>query len=523
MYKVKNERGYTLVELVVALAVTGIVAMSTYQLFTALVNSALLMKQKAVGLSLATNQMEYLKSLPYNSLAVAGGSIVATNPLPASTTITNSGFRYKVDTSIKYVDDAFDGCGSYPTLAIKQQYCRNYPPPTSMASVTDTNAADYKIIHVTATTESGLYLAGVDTQVAARVAETGSNTGAIFVQVIDAESNPVQGANVRIANATTTPAVDVNGSTDSNGMAIFYSLPPDTTGYDYNVTATASGYSSLSTIAPSGSLTPTYPNLQLLSQQSSYSTLQLKQMDSNSLLIETVDQNGNPVPNVRVHIKGGYKKYTIASDTSYYYDNMVPSDNRVVTDANGLSAVSDLVPGDYIFCGDAGGANCTVGGTTYYLEAVAPYGGPNPFNPVTVPTYTASSPPATTYPYGGNNYLQKVRLILNTNSNAPRVLTMTPYEADQTTSNLAAYDFQLTGVNLPCDAVAVNCDTQVRLLQGAVTHTASCTGDSGGEQVNCTVDISTASLGWTQLQVTSNSTTLTLPAAPPNGGLNVVP
>lgn len=523
MYKVENERGYTLVELVVALAVTAIIAMASYQLFTALVNSALLMKQKAVGLSLATNQMEYLKSLPYNNLAVAGGSIVATNPLPASTTITSAGFKYKVNTSIEYVDDAFDGCGAYPTLAIKQLYCRNYPPPSSMASVTDTNRKDYKIVNVTVTKLDGSYLASVDSQIAARVAETASNTGAIFVKVIDANGNPLQGANVRIVNTTVTPNIDVSDTTDSNGIALFYDLVPDTTGYSYTVSASATGYSSLTTIPPPGTLTPTYPSLQLISQQSSYATLQLKPMDSNSLAVETYDDSGNPLGNVKVYVKGGYKKYTSTTDTTYYYDNMTPSDSRLVTNGSGLGAISDLVPGGYFFCGDTGATSCAVGNTTYYLEAAVPYGGVSPFSPIQVPTYLASSPPATTFPYGGNNYLQKVRLILTTASNAPRVVSMTPYEADQSSSNMSAYNFQITGANLPCTSSAASCGTTVKLLQGSSTFTASCTGSSAGTQINCTVNISTASLGWTSLQITSNGRTLTLPAAPPYGGINVTP
>ena len=75
--------------------------------------------------------MEYLKSLPYDSLAVAGGSIYTTGPtLPASFTKTLNGVTYTVKTSISYVDDAYDGCGSYTTQALKELYCRNSPPPS---------------------------------------------------------------------------------------------------------------------------------------------------------------------------------------------------------------------------------------------------------------------------------------------------------------------------------------------------------------------------------------------------------
>ncbi len=521
MSKANNERGYTLVELMMAIFVMGIIAVSTFQLFTALVNSALVAKKKAIALSLATNQMEHLKSLPYNNLAVQGGGIVATNPLPASQTIKNSGISYRVETSIHYADDAYDGCGSYPNVTLKQQYCKNFPPPTSMTNVTDTNPADYKMVNVTVKSLSGVALASIDTQISARVAETASNTGAIFVRIIDANGNPIPGATARVTNTTTTPNVDVSDVTDSGGIAIFYGLPSDT-GYDYRVEGSFSGYSTLFTIPPSGSLVPTYPNLQLLSQQSSYSTLTLKPMNSNSMVVEAVDLNGNPLANLRVYIKGGYKRYTAPTNTSYYYDNLSP-DTRLTTNASGQGAVTNLVPDDYFFCGDAGATSCQIGSTTYYLGAAVPYGGVSPFSPIQVPTYLASSPPATVFPYAGNDYMQKVRLIFSTFSNAPRVTSVTPYEADKATSNMNAYVFQIKGANLPCSSSASSCSTTVRLLQGSSTFTASCTGNSSGVQLNCTVNLSAAAVGWTQLQVTANSRTLTLPAAPPYGGINVAP
>lgn len=464
--KGKTEEGYTIVELVIALFVIGIVAISVLQLFTALVNSALVAKKKSIALSLATNQMEYLKSLPYNNLAVVGGSIVATNPLPASVTINNSGFSYKVETAISYADDAFDGCGSYPTQQLKEQYCRNYPPPSSMSGVTDSNPADYKIVNVKVKDAKGNLLADIDTQVSARVAETASNTGAIFVRVIDANGNPIAGANAHVYNSTTTPVVDVNDSTDNSGMAIFYGLPPDNAA-DFRVDASYSGYSSLSTIPNSGSLTATFPNVKLLSQSSSYVTLQLKPMTAKSLVVEALNTGGTPIANMKIYLKGGYKKYTSTSDTAYYYDNTSPTDNRLVTDSSGLGSISDLTPGNYFFCGDTGTTGCVVGGTTYYLVAALPYAGTNSFGPIQVPTYLASSPPTSLFNYNGTDYIQKVRLIFSNSAVAPRVQSISPSEASQSSSSMSAFSFQVKGVNLPCSSSPASCSTTVKMIQAA--------------------------------------------------------
>lgn len=499
----------------------GAVAGSMLTLFVTLVHSAVIAKRQAVASTLATSQMEYLKALPYNSLAVAGGSIYSTNPLPATTTKTFNGVKYTMKTSISYVDDAYDGCASYPTQALKQTYCRNYPPPTG-APATDTNPADYKIIDVVVTDPGGNHLADLNTQVSARVSETASTTGALFVKVIDDNGNPVTGANVAVANVTVVPNVAVNDNTDENGIAIFYGLPPDTNAFDYTITASNSGYSSLSTIIPNGALQPTYPSQKIFSQASSYVTLTIRPQGVNSLVVEATDPSGTALSGAKIYIKGGYKKYTAIADTTYYYDNKTPSDIRPTTDASGLAAVSNLTPGSYIFCGDAGASNCTIGATTYYLAAVVPYSGANPFYPVLVPTYTSANPPATTFAYGGVNYLQKVRLILTTSSTFPRIANITPDDVSKSTGSPSSFAFVVNGTNLPCSASAASCSTTVKFLQASNTYTASCTGAAAGIQLSCTVNLSAATVGLTQMQVIANGFTLTMPAASPMiGGINV--
>ncbi|MDQ5885979.1 MAG: hypothetical protein QG628_376 [Patescibacteria group bacterium] len=498
-----SQAGFTLVELTVGVIVLGIIASSLLMLYAAMVNSQLLNKRKAVASTLATNQMEYLKSLPYNSLAVAGGSIVTSAPLPATTKTTINGAEYTTTTSINYVDDAFDGCGNYPTQALKELYCRNFPAPSG-APATDTNRGDYKIIHVNVSGPTGVKFAEVDTQVSARVAETASTTGALFVTVIDGSGNPVSGAKVDVSNTALNPDVVVSDTSDSNGTAVFYGLPPDIAGYNYSITASLNGYSTLSTIAPAGALQPNYSSQRIFTQLSSLVTLTIKPQGSDSLLIETTNSSGTPLANAKIYFKGGYKKYVDPANTSYYYDTLSPTDTRPTTNASGLVGVSDLVPGAYIFCGDNGATSCSVGGTTYYLSAAVPYSGANPFNPITVPTFSPASPPSTTFPFNSVNYLQKVRLMLTTNSSAPRIQSISPSDASLSGGTIGALNFQLVGVNLPCSAVAASCQTDVSFTQGASNYPAVCTGDSSGLVVDCTVNLSGAGVGIAQLVVTSN-------------------
>jgi protocatechuate 3,4-dioxygenase beta subunit len=515
-----GEAGYSLVELSITLTVFVLVALGFMTLFISLISSTIVSKRQAVGLSLATTQMEYLKSLPYDNLAVAGGSIYSQNPLPSTSTQTINGVVYTIRTSISYVDDAYDGCGSYPNIALEQLYCRNYPPPSN-APVTDLNPADYKIVNVEVTDPAGNSLAEVDTEEAPSVAETASSTGALFVKVLDASGNPVSDATVTVTNTVLSPNVNVSDSTDQNGNSIFYDIPPDANP-DYVISASKTGYSTLATIPASGSLQPTYPNQKIITQQSSYVTLTIQQQAANSLVLEAVDTSGNPLPNAKIYTKGGYKKYTLTSDTSYYYDNMSPSDIRPTTDASGLAALQNLTPGTYVFCGDNSTTNCKVGGTTYYLVAAIPYASNNPLIPITVPVYDPSNPPSTTFSYGGNSYVQKVRLIFSTSSNFLRISDINPGSESLSASDVSNFAFTLTGANLPCTNNPVTCGTTVKFIQGANTFTAACTGTSG-TALNCTVNLSTATVGNTQLMVSESGNVLTLPVAPPIGGLIVTP
>lgn len=508
----KNQSGFTLVEITVALVVLAMLSLSIFALFNSVIHSMIISRRQAVAMTLATTQLEYLKSLPYDSLAVQGGSIYATNLLPASKTETVNGVKYTVKTSIGYADDAYDGCGSYPTTALKTKYCRNYPPPAS-APTTDTNAADYKILNVIVSDSSSLRLAMVDTQVTARVAESASTTGAIFITVLDASGSPLSGANVAVNNSTTSPVVALNDTTDGNGVAIFYNLPPSS-GNSYVIVASKSGYSSLTTIPVSGSLQPNYQHLKVLSQQSASLTMPIVSMIPNSLVVETTTVTGIALPNVTVAVKGGYKKYTSTTDTQYYYDNMTPSDVRPVTDLSGLTAVTGLPPyGSYIFCGDNGVGGCKIGSTTYYLAAAVPYSGTNPLNPVTIPSLTSTDTDMP-YEYNSANYRQKVRLMLTTSSTFPRVSTISPYQLSLSSgASLSSYYITITGSNLSSASAS--------LTKDSVTYPGTgCT--TSATQIKCSYDLTGITAGEATVAITNSSGTLTLPTTP-QGGFSVIP
>ncbi|HUB93224.1 MAG TPA: hypothetical protein VMB52_01860 [Verrucomicrobiae bacterium] len=524
-----GEAGFTLVELTVTILVIGMMVIAFFDLFDSLIQSTIQARLQAVAITLATNQMEYLRSLPYDSLAVQGGSIYSTSGtyLPATNSQTVNGTKYTVTTRINYVDDAYAGCGSYPNLQLEEEYCRNYPPPSG--TPTDPNPADYKIADVSVTDTAGAQLADEDTEIASRVSETANGTGALFVTVTDASGNPVSGVTVSVTNTTVSPAVNVSNITTDNGVAAFYDLPQDKN-TDYVITASESNYSTLTSIASSGTLQATYQNQKILSQQSSSVTLVIAQEGSNSLLVQATDTNGNPLSGVKVYAKGGYKNYTSVTDYSYYFDNYYSNydsgtvnDTRPTTDSNGYATILNLPPvNSYLFCNsDATTAssspstttNCAAGSTKYYLAAAVPYGGSNSLSPITVPIYDPSNPPSTTFSYGGGSYLQEVQLMLTTSSSFPRVYSMDPYSVSlSTATNLSSFPIVISGYNLS--------SASAKLTLSGTTYTG--TGcSSSTTQLTCNFNLSSIPTGTAQLSVTNSAGTLTLPFSPQLGGFNV--
>src|SRR5580698_7548034 len=119
----QHEAGYTLVELLVIVSVLTVLVLGSFDLFVSLLHGAEVASRQAIATTLATNQIEYLKSLPYDELAIAGGPIYSTTTIPGITTQTINGEKYTITTKIIYVDDAYDGCGSYPNLTLEKEYC----------------------------------------------------------------------------------------------------------------------------------------------------------------------------------------------------------------------------------------------------------------------------------------------------------------------------------------------------------------------------------------------------------------
>lgn len=215
----------SLVDVIVGSALILLVFLALFGLLRTSLLISSSAKAKAGATAVATTQLEYLRSLPYDSVGTVGG--IPAGPVAQYATTTLNGVPYGVRTLVEYVDDPKDGSAAADSNGI---------------------TTDYKRVRVAAT-----YIFRSETRevplvsnIAPPSLETTTNGGTLRASVVDAAGAAVAGASVRIQNPSLSPAVDVTTFTDISGAV---SLPGAPTSTDYRISVTKGGYSSAQTYA----------------------------------------------------------------------------------------------------------------------------------------------------------------------------------------------------------------------------------------------------------------------------------
>ncbi|MDO8626436.1 MAG: prepilin-type N-terminal cleavage/methylation domain-containing protein [Candidatus Magasanikbacteria bacterium] len=217
----RGQNGFSLVEVIVAVAVFVLFALGVYGAINSILVIARESRLKVAVAGVLSQQMEIIRSVPYDSVGTING--LPSGVLSATSTITDGGLVFNVITTVSFTDDAFDG--------------------TATSTPADTNPADYKVVTVAvrcAFCVSQQPAVG-RTFVAPPVFEGAPETGSLFIHVVDAEGWPVPGASISIRNDFVNPPVAVDAVTDMDGWYTLLSAPTSTLGY--NITTTKSGYS----------------------------------------------------------------------------------------------------------------------------------------------------------------------------------------------------------------------------------------------------------------------------------------
>jgi hypothetical protein len=215
----QGSRGFSFVELLVTVAVTALVfggIMASVQFALKVISTT---KAKTGALALATEKIEYIRSLTYSDAGTVAG--IPSGLIPQNSTTTLNGVLYHERVLIQYVDSPDDGTGGSDTNGI---------------------LADYKEVKVEYSwlTREGTSTVYFLTNIVPPGIESTTGGGTLTVNVFDADVLPVSGAQVRLYNDTTTSTIDTTRNSNVDGVAMFAGAPAAA---NYQITVTKAGYS----------------------------------------------------------------------------------------------------------------------------------------------------------------------------------------------------------------------------------------------------------------------------------------
>lgn len=106
----KLQQGFTLIEVAISVVIFIIFSVGAYQGYAAVYSAIASTRHKAIAADLANARFETIKNMPYSKVGIVGGT--GTTPpgvIPASEVVVRDGLTLTVGTTIRNIDDPFDG------------------------------------------------------------------------------------------------------------------------------------------------------------------------------------------------------------------------------------------------------------------------------------------------------------------------------------------------------------------------------------------------------------------------------
>jgi type II secretory pathway pseudopilin PulG len=308
--------GFSLLETLIGVTVFIVIAVGVYQTYSAVYVLIGTTKQKIAGIALANEQLEIIRNLPYADVGIVNG--VPAGKIPRTQTLTRSGITYSVATTIRNIDDAFDG--------------------TIGGTPNDLSPADYKLVQLDVSCSACKKFEPffIASYVAPRSMELTSNNGAVFVRVFDANGLPVVAANVHIINSQVNPAIDIDETTNNAGEFSLIDVPPGVEAYE--ITVTKEGYSSEQTYPTTiANPHPVKTNATVIAKQATQVSFSIDKV--GSLTISAIDESCNGLSGTGFTLTGA-KLIGTEPDTPKY--------SEVITvGSNGELVLPDMEWGNY--------------------------------------------------------------------------------------------------------------------------------------------------------------------------------
>ncbi len=273
--------GFTIIELLVSLLIFAILASAVIATFGAISQTTKISREKAVISTLSMNYLEIIRNMPYSQVGTINGNPNGTLPdLTNAYTQTIGGTTYKIYYEVTYMDDPADG-----TILLG----------------TDLAPNDYKQVKMDILNTTSGQVTSFLSNVSPKGLEGISNAGALQIQVIDSQGNPVVGANLHITYPTTTPTIILDRQTDATGYWIEVGLPA--TVNNYHITVNKNGYSIDQTYQVTGANpNPIHPDATIINGQVTKITFAIDLL--SNLTLKTQDEFCGPINGVNLNVAG---------------------------------------------------------------------------------------------------------------------------------------------------------------------------------------------------------------------------
>lgn len=282
----KRIAGFTLIEVLVGVAVFVVIATAMYQAYSSLFVLTSANQYKILALNLANEQFEIVRNLSYENVGEVNG--IPNGLVPHEQDLVRGGITFKVVTTIRNVDLPFDG--------------------TIGGDPNDLSPADNKLVEVQVECPlcKNYTPISLTTTIAPKNLETASTNGALFIKVFDANGIPVSEADVIVINSSADPDIIIQDETDVNGMLQIVDVPPGVNAY--HISVSKSGYSSAQTFPPGGIVhgylnsTPTQPDATVVVQQVTQVSFAIDKL--STLSFKSLTPLCSPVGNINFTLSG---------------------------------------------------------------------------------------------------------------------------------------------------------------------------------------------------------------------------
>ncbi|MEA3273532.1 MAG: hypothetical protein U9Q72_02985 [Patescibacteria group bacterium] len=315
-------KGVTLVEVLISIFLLLVVTLSFYGMIMLAGKIVADSKLRTMGLYLANEEIETIKSMAYNNIGTVGG--VPSGELPPVKNIEKGGYSFQVKTEVKFLDDEMDGV---------------FPE--------DENPSDYKVVRLEVIWPSSFKKkeAILITSIYPDILEQAGTGGILSINVINFEGVGVIDCDVEISNANLDPPVLINTGTDDIGNVTLYGMPASQDGYQIKLER--SGYETVTTLPPypTSSFHPVDEHIIVVAGQLNARSLQLDELGDVTVMVK--NESGLAVAGLGATMQGGrIIGYTEDVDPQpvYFFD-----ESNLATNAEGIINVADASPGNYNF------------------------------------------------------------------------------------------------------------------------------------------------------------------------------